>query len=212
VKGPAAAFAASAALYSSWLLAPWLNPRLGLTTGLASDLAATDQPHHSLFRIGDLAAGSLALLGSARLLLGWRRLGGPERAAWLGAGAFGLATIFDASLTALSCAPSIDPDCTELSGDLSDVAFDPHTLTSVSAALGGVGSIVAFWVGSRPGSADRAWAGALSVASLAVNTGLLVELVREGPHEGVWQRVELATLAAWLFYAANHALRGHRYA
>ncbi|MEV0716130.1 DUF998 domain-containing protein [Asanoa sp. NPDC050611] len=207
-RWPAAAFAGSAALYSSWLLAPWLNPRLGLTTGLASDLAATDQPWHRLFRVADLAAGSLALVGAARMLLGGRQ----ARAAWIGAGVFGLATVFDASLTALSCAPSIDPDCTELSGDLSDVAFDPHTLTSVSAALGGVGSMVAFWPASRLGSAGRAWAGALSVASLAVNAGLLVELVREGPHEGIWQRVELATLAAWLVYAANRALGGERYA
>jgi hypothetical protein len=210
VRLPAAALGASAVLYSSWLLAPWLNPRLGLTTGLASDLAATDQPYHQLFRVADLAAGSLALAGSARMLLRGGRTWA-ERAAWLGAGVFGLATIFDASLTALSCAPSIDPNCTELSGDLPAVAFDPHTLTSVFAAAGGVGSAVAFWVAARPGTADRAWAGALSVASLAVNAGLLVELVREGSQEALWQRAELATLGAWLVYAANQAHRCGRY-
>ncbi|MDG4823106.1 DUF998 domain-containing protein [Asanoa sp. WMMD1127] len=205
-RWPAAAFAASSALYSSWLLGPWLNPRLGIAGGLASDLAATDQPYHQLFRVADLAAGSLALLGSARLLVG-RRVPTAERAGWLSAAAFGLATIFDSSLTALSCAPSIDPDCPELSGDLADVALDPHTLTSVFAALGGIGSIVSFWLAARPGSADRTWAGGLAVGSVVVNLGLLVELVREGPHEGVWQRVELANLAAWLVYAAVRSQR-----
>jgi len=213
-RWPAVAFGASAVLYSSWLLGPWLNPRLGLTRGLASDLAAADQPHNRLFRVADLAAGSLALLGAARMLRGRRdrRPRGAERSGWLCAGAFAVATILDASLTALSCAPSIDPDCPELSGDLAAVARDPHTLTSVFAALGGIGSIVSFWLAGRPGSADRAWSGGLSVGSLAVNAGLLVELVREGPDEGIWQRLELVNLAAWLLYAGNRALPGHRYA
>ncbi|MEV4624120.1 DUF998 domain-containing protein [Asanoa sp. NPDC049573] len=209
-RWPAVAFGAASALYSSWLLGPWLNPRLGLTTGLASDLAATDQPWHGLFRAADLASGSLALLGSARMLAGgrrdrrlrWHRLGTAERSAWLFAAAFGVATVFDASLTALSCAPSIDPDCPELSGSLADVAVDPHTLTSVFASLGGIGSIVSFWVAARPDSADRVWAGGLAVGSVVVNAGLLVELIREGTHEGLWQRVELANVAAWLIYAA----------
>ncbi|GIF74566.1 hypothetical protein Asi02nite_40840 [Asanoa siamensis] len=214
-------------LYSSWLLGPWLNPRLGLAHGLASDLAATDQPYHHLFRAADLAAGSLALLGSGRMLLSgrgsrrllsgrrsrrsrWHRLGRAERAAWLGAGVFAVATIFDASLTALSCAPSIDPGCPELSGDLVDVALDPHTLTSVFAALGGIASIVSFWLSARPGSADRTWTAGLSVGSVVVNAGLLVELIREGRHEGLWQRAELANLAAWLVYAAFRSLQPPR--
>ncbi|MEV4537978.1 DUF998 domain-containing protein [Asanoa sp. NPDC049518] len=217
-RWPAVAFAASSALYSSWLLGPWLNPRLGLATGLASDLAATDQPWHELFRAADLAAGSLALLGSARMLLGgrqdrrlrWHALSRFERAAWLCAAAFGVATVFDASLTALTCAPSIDPGCAELSGELAEVALDPHTLTSVFAALGGIGSMISFWLASRPGSADRTWAGGVAVGSVVVNAGLLVELVREGQHEGVWQRVELANLAAWLLYAAVRSLQSPR--
>ncbi|SNT13741.1 Protein of unknown function [Asanoa hainanensis] len=209
-RWPAVAFAASSALYSSWLLGPWLNPRLGLATGLASDLAATDQPWHQLFRAADLAAGSLALLGSARMLLRGHDLTGTERAGWLGAAAFGVATIFDASLTALTCAPSIDPGCPELSGDLAEVALDPHTLTSVFAALGGIGSIVSFWLASRPGSADRTWAGGLAAGSVVVNAGLLVELVREGQYEGVWQRIELANLAAWLVYAAVRSQQSSR--
>jgi hypothetical protein len=198
-------------LYSSWLLGPWLNPRLGLTTGLASDLAAADQPWHEVFRYCDVAAGSLALLGSARMLVGgrgdrrlrWHLLTRAERTAWLFVAVFALATIFDGGLTALPCAPSIDPGCPgNLSGGLLETLRDPHTLTSAFAVIGGVGSILAFWRSSRAGSADRTWAAGLSVGSLAVNVGLLVELARNGDHEGIWQRVELLNLAAWLVYAA----------
>ncbi|GIF49066.1 uncharacterized protein DUF998 [Asanoa ferruginea] len=210
-RWPAAALGASSVLYSSWLLGPWLNPRLGLTTGLASDLAAADQPWHEVFRYCDVAAGSLALLGSARMLVGgrgdrrlrWHRLRAAERTAWVFVAVFALATIFDGGLTALPCAPSIDPGCPgNLSGGLLETLRDPHTLTSAFAVIGGVGSILAFWRSSRAGSTDRTWAAGLSVGSLAVNVGLLVELARNGDHEGIWQRVELANLAAWLVYAA----------
>ena len=210
-RWPAVAFGAASALYSSWLLGPWLNPRLGLTTGLASDLAASDQPWHELFRFCDVAAGSLSLLGSARMLVGgrgdrrprWHRLSRAERTAWLFVAVFALATICDGGLTALPCAPSIDPGCPgNLSGGALHVVFDPHTLTSAFAVIGGAGSIIAFWRSSRAGSADRTWAGGLAVGSLAVNLGLLVELARNGTHEGIWQRIELLNLAAWLVYAA----------
>jgi Protein of unknown function (DUF998) len=210
-RWPAAALGASSVLYSSWLLGPWLNPRLGLTTGLASDLAAADQPWHEVFRYCDVAAGSLALLGSTRMLVGgrgdhrlrWHLLTRAERTAWLFVAVFALATIFDGGLTALPCAPSIDPGCPgNLSGGLLETLRDPHTLTSAFAVIGGVGSILAFWRSSRAGSADRTWAAGLSVGSLAVNVGLLVELARNGDHEGIWQRVELLNLAAWLVYAA----------
>jgi hypothetical protein len=216
-RWPAYAFGAASALYSSWLLGPWLNPRLGLTTGLASDLAAADQPWHELFRYCDVAAGSLSLLGSARMLVGgrgdwprWRRLSRAERTAWLFVAVFAVSTIFDGGLTALPCAPSIDAGCpSNLDGGLS-AAFDPHTLTSAFAVIGGVGSIVAFWRAARPGSADRTWAGGLAVGSAAVNLGLLVELAREGGNEGSWQRVELLNLAAWLIYAAVRSQQSPR--
>ncbi|GIF64445.1 hypothetical protein Ais01nite_24800 [Asanoa ishikariensis] len=215
-RWPAVAFGAASALYSSWLLGPWLNPRLGLTTGLASDLAAADQPWHELFRYCDVAAGSLSLLGSARMLIGgrgillWPRLSRAERAAWLFVAVFAISTIFDGYLTALPCAPSIDAGCpSNLDGGLS-AAFDPHTLTSAFAVIGGVGSIVSFWLASRPGSADRTWSGGLAVGSVVVNLGLLVELARDGGHEGIWQRIELLNLAAWLIYAAVRSQQSPR--
>jgi hypothetical protein len=210
-RWPAVAFGAASALYSSWLLGPWLNPRLGLRTGLASDLAAADQPWHDLFRYCDVAAGSLALLGSARMLLGgrrdrrprWHRISAAERAAWLFVALFAVSTICDGSLTALPCAPSIDAGCPDyLAGSPADVVFDPHTLTSAFAVIGGIGSIVSFWRAARAGSGDRTWAAGLAVGSLAVNVGLLVELARDGAHEGIWQRIELVNLAACLVYTA----------
>ncbi|GAA1841694.1 DUF998 domain-containing protein [Asanoa iriomotensis] len=211
-RWPAAAFGLSAVTYSSWLLAPWLNPELGLTTGLASDLAASDQPWHNLFRFGDVVAGGLVVFGSARMLLGgrrdrrrWRRLGRAERAAWLFAALFGVATICDGSLTALPCAPSIDPGCAApLAGGVLSAVSDPHTITSGLAVIGGLGSIAAFWAASRDGSTDRTWAAGLTVGAVAINLGLLVELLRTdtGVEEAVWQRLELLNLAGWLIYAA----------
>jgi len=202
---------ASSVLYSSWVLGPWLNPRMGLTLSLASDLAASDQPWHALFRYADVAAGALALLAAARMLTGargwrwwrWRRIGWPERLAWLFVATFAVATTLDGGLTALPCAPSIDPGCPgNLEGGFPSVIVDPHTLTSAFAVIGGVGSIISFWLAATPGSRDRTWSGGLAVGSIAINLGLLVELVRNGAHQGIWQRVELLSLSAWLIYAA----------
>ena len=213
-RWPAAALVASSVLYSSWVLGPWLNPRMGLTMSLASDLAAADQPWHNVFRYADVTAGALALLAAARMLTGrrvrpgwrgwrWRRIGWPERLAWLFLAMFAVATTFDGGLTALPCAPSVDPGCPgNLEGGFPSVIVDPHTLTSAFAVIGGVGSIVSFWLSARPGSRDRTWSGGLAVGSIAINLGLLVELVRDGAHQGIWQRVELLSLSAWLIYAA----------
>jgi len=215
-RWPAAALVASSVLYSSWVLGPWLNPRLSVTFSLASDLAAKDQPWHLLFQFGDVAAGALAVAAAARMLGSgrryrrwrWHRIGRAERAAWIMLAVFGVATICDGSLTAMPCAASLDPGCPgNVTQGLGPAISDPHTISSAFAVIGGLGSAFAFWLASAPETADRTWTAGLLVGGVATNIILLFELVRAGEFQGVWQRLQLVSLAAWLVYAAVRTQR-----
>jgi hypothetical protein len=205
VRWPPAAFAAAAVCYSTWLLGPALNPAIHPAATVASELAARDQPWSWVFRAGDLSAGALALSAGAYLAVparGWLRVG------WVAAAVFGLATVLDAGLTPLSCAPSVDPGCPSLTAD---EFTEPHSWTSSFAVAGGMASLVALSLAARRSAPRFALAGAvLAVLAIATSLVTLVQILGDGDTEGIWQRGQLAGLSAWLLYAAAAAALGGR--
>jgi hypothetical protein len=98
-------------LYNDWLLGPILNPRMSTNRSLISELSATSQPYHWVFRSLDITAGILTL-GCCSLV--WRLFSTTtRRIQWALTGLFlviGLDSIIDAMLP-ISCAPSVDLQC-----------------------------------------------------------------------------------------------------
>lgn len=91
-------------LYNSWPLGFWLNPKVSLAGGFASELEALHQPYNWLFIGLDVATGVLVMVVAGLL---WqsrmRRLG---KLALLSFALFGVFTIVDALLP-MQCAPSL---------------------------------------------------------------------------------------------------------
>jgi hypothetical protein len=201
-RWPPAALVVAGVCYSTWVLGPVLNPAVDPAATVASELAATDQPWSWVFRAGDISAGVLALAAGLVLV---RRTRGWPRVAWIGAAVFGLATVLDAALTPLSCAPSVDPGCPSLT---SDELAEPHSWTSSFAIAGALASLVALSVANRVRAPRYAVLGAaLAVLGIAVSLVTLARILAESDTEGLWQRGQLAALSGWLFYASVAASR-----
>jgi len=88
--------ASGGVLYAAWFL-QWIVPTdLSATSSFISELSATDQPHHWLFRTTDLLAGVSLVLGSVAAM------SSTPRSRWMLTGwasllLFGVSTIADAS-------------------------------------------------------------------------------------------------------------------
>jgi hypothetical protein len=119
--------------FNNWLLGPLLNPTLVAANGSVSELSVISEPHATIFRSLDIAAGVLFLLFGC--LLYWdtpRSKGGKTMAvllALLGAG-----EIIDASLP-LRCAESLGNSCViPVSLSLRHLTLPSHAYSSVLIA------------------------------------------------------------------------------
>jgi hypothetical protein len=93
----------SAALYCSWPLGLWLNPRAS-QNGLASELGAFGQPYNWVFIWGDIISGALLLAGCL-LLIRMYSLKGWARLSVILLAVYGVCGALDAALP-MSCLPS----------------------------------------------------------------------------------------------------------
>ncbi|WP_050347302.1 DUF998 domain-containing protein [Arsenicicoccus sp. oral taxon 190] len=208
----------SAVLYMLWVLSPSpLDPR----TSFVSELLVHDQPGASQLRATDLLAGLLVTFGVSLVWRARRRLGGDRlwlRAAIVGVGLFGVATIVDA-LAPLSCTPTAS-EAGRLAEQQGAVQLH-HQIHGVSSAIAGVGvtvgiaatalalRVAACGVRRRLAQLYAAYAAFF----VAVTAWVLVEIVEAMHSEllpvlvgldalGWSQRLQLSAIAGWLLLVA----------
>ncbi|HZE41211.1 MAG TPA: DUF998 domain-containing protein [Stackebrandtia sp.] len=193
------ALIACAVTYSTWTVAGWLNPALGGLTSLASELGASNQPWSGFFRGGDVATGVLVLVAVAAM---WGRR---PRGGWWAMLAFGAATILDAAVCTLVCAPSIDARCEAASEAMElPLHHQGHVVTSTIAVTALLVAAVLFarW---RRGATAYVLTGLLvGITAVAVVT-MLAEWM-----DGPVQRVQLVAMSAWLVWLGVVTLRSKR--
>ena len=206
-----------AVLYSTWLVAPLLDPQLHPWTSYASEYFVADRPAATLLRTTDGISGMLlivmAVLSYSRARTLWRGLpgglGAPETApptrrrarqamrVWCAALAVaGAATVVDA-INPMTCAPSVSPECAaaEAAGTL-PLQHLMHTASSAVAGTAFVVAMLASLVLST--AADRvtriaSWVGIVTIALSAVDA-----LLTRIPTEGITQRISMVAIVVWL--------------
>lgn len=92
------------AIYNSWPLGFWLNPKVSNGGGLASELEGLHQPYNWVFILLDIVTGSLVVIVVALLWQKHMRILG--KVALASFALFGLFTIIDALLP-MPCEPSV---------------------------------------------------------------------------------------------------------
>lgn len=95
---------AAGAVYNSWPLGFWLNPKVSNGGGLASELEGLHQPYNWIFILLDIVTGALVMAVVALLWQKRMRLLG--KVALINFALFGLFTILDALLP-MPCEPSV---------------------------------------------------------------------------------------------------------
>ena len=182
--------------YNTWVLWAPLNGQAQILDGYLSELSAADQPHHLVFRGGDLITGVLAGLLGAGALRHWSARAGRRRRWWLLAAAglvlFALGTAVDAVL-AMDCSPALDQQCrlAEEAGTLS-TAHTLHTGSSMLAQVGITVSLVAGAVAS-PLRLVRV----LAVVEVLSLTVMMIMLAVGVPGLGYPQMIMVGTAAGW---------------
>ncbi|RKQ33382.1 DUF998 domain-containing protein [Kocuria tytonis] len=211
-----------AVLYSTWLVAPLLDPQLHPWTSYASEYFVADRPAATLLRTTDGIAGMLlivmAVLSYSRARTLWRGLprgsgatgtSPPTRRrarwavrVWRAALAVaGAATVVDA-INPMTCAPSVSPECAaaEAAGTL-PLQHHMHTVSSAIVGIAFVGTMLASLVLSS--AADRvtriaSWAGIVTITLSGIDA-----LVTRIPTEGITQRISMVAIVVWLVAAAG---------
>lgn len=182
--------------YNTWVLWAPLNGQPQILDGYLSELSATDQPHHLVFRGGDLVTGLLAGLLGGGSLRQWSTRAGHRRRWWLvsavGLLVFAGGTAVDAVL-AMDCSPTLDQQCrlAEEAGTLSP-AHTLHTVSSMLAQAGITASLVAGAVAS-PLRLVRV----LAVVELLSLTVMMFLLAAGVPGLGRPQMIMVGTAAVW---------------
>ncbi|NKS32946.1 DUF998 domain-containing protein [Rhodococcus hoagii] len=196
----AALLISGAVLYSSWVLAFFLNSGEGPFEGFASQLAATDQRYGILYRSGDLLTGIVltvaAVLG---LTITPRRF--LTTVGWLALGVFAVGTIADSRLP-LRCSTAAC-EATQV-----PLTHQWHAVTSTVSVTAAVVSAVAFIIAIFVHRAPRAmwWSGLAVVVLFLVGTLWMLVGVDDpsGSHSwlGFAQRVELLSMSGWMVLVA----------
>ncbi|MDQ6875837.1 MAG: DUF998 domain-containing protein [Actinomycetota bacterium] len=199
--------------YSSWLAAPWLNPRVSVRASFVSDLGAAGQPHAGVFNSLDALAG----IGIIVLAWGlWRRLGG-GRLLGLGCLAlagFGVGSIAEAILP-LDCAPSLNAACAEreASGHGISWADRGHTIASVYSIVAVLLSMLFLCWALRHARGwrwpARCWLVAGPLVFLLTAYVGVAALDRQLP--GIAERIYVAAFSLWILTLAGALLRSARH-
>lgn len=208
----ALAIAAGGVLYSAWFL-QWLIPTdLSAVSSYISELSATDQPHHWIFRSLDLASGILIIVGSIAALLS------TPRTRWVMAGwgsllLFGASTIAD-SQSPMSCAETASVRCARLA-ELDEVGWadNLHTFTSVGEdlffGLAMLSLMIVAWRAGVPLVLRRVamTASAGIVVAWAWTLAAEFEFLLIDDQLGIAQRLEVTLIGVWLVLVSVELLR-----
>jgi hypothetical protein len=202
--------------YNTWVLWRPANGQAVIFEGYLSELSASDQPHHLLFRAGDLLTAVIVLAIGSRAALRWnqqhqRALTAGRRPSsrwwilsWLGLLIFGVTTFLD-SFFGMDCSPTLSQTCraAEESGRLSLVHY-LHTYTSVGAETGIVVSMVAAYLAlartarwaRRPPIVRQIVLG-VAVGEVAALVAMMALLIAGRPGLGYPQAVMVLVASIW---------------
>ncbi|WP_430334972.1 DUF998 domain-containing protein [Rhodococcus sp. ACT016] len=200
----AALLIAGAVLYSSWVLAFFLNPGGNPFEGFASQLAATDQENGILYRSGDLLTGIVLTVAAViGLTLTPRRF--LTTVGWLALGVFAVGTIADSRLPLRCSKPACEATQVPLTHQW-------HALTSTVSVTAAVVSAVAFIIAIFVYRAPRAmwWSGLTVVVLFLIGTLWMLVGVDDPTGGHYWlgfaQRVELLSMSGWMVLVAATVL------
>lgn len=210
----AVAIAAGGILYAAWFL-QWIVPtNLDAVTSYISELSASDQPHHLVFRSADLVAGILLIVGSIAALATTTRSRWAI-AGWVSLTFFGMSTISD-SQSPMRCAETANATCARL-GRLDELGFrdDLHTFTSAGEDLFfGLTMVCLMVVAWRIGAPSRLRHVATIVAGLIViawawttASAARFEIDHINDVLGLAQRTEVTLIGLWLVLVSVALLR-----
>lgn len=210
--------AGTAVSYAAWLVGAVVNPGVDELYGYVSELSARDQPASGFFRAGDALAG---VLGGCAAVVGALRLPPARTRAttvavlvgWGGLALFGVATAVDATLTPMDCATFTESGCAlrEAFG-ASSTAHELHAFTSTLAGAGALVAMAALTVAARRGVTPLPGPRTglvFTVVTLGATLATLVALLVSG-WAGLFQRIQLAAVSAWLLTTAVAAWRARR--
>jgi len=206
--------ASGGVLYAAWFLQWIVTTDLSATSSFISELSATDQPHHWLFRTTDLLAGVSLVLGSVAAM------SSTPRSRWMLTGwasllLFGVSTIAD-SLTPLSCAATASESCKRLAehGEPGG-AINLHLFASASEDLffgmAMLSLMVVAWRSGVPVVLRRV-AMAVAVAIVVSWAWTLAaaaefEFLHIDEQLGIAQRVEVTLTGVWIVLVSIELLR-----
>ncbi len=210
----ALAIAAGGILYAAWFL-QWIVPtHLSPVTSYISELSASDQPHHLIFRAGDLIAGSLLIIGSVAALMSTPRSRWAI-AGWSSLALFGASSISD-SQSPMRCAETASAHCARLGAlDQLGLRDNLHTFTSTGEDLFfGLTMFCLLMVAWRMGAPTRLRRVATTIAVLIAIAWAwtTVSAARFELHHidhllGVAQRTEVTLIGVWLVLVSVAILR-----
>lgn len=185
--------------YSLWLGQPWFNPNLPLWTSFVSELAATGQPSALLMRTGDTLTALWATIAAAA---GWKSRAF-SRVSCILIWGFALFTLLDVVFP-MACAPSQSAACA--AGDAAGTLGLRHSIHVVTSALANAATfaLAGWWVWQHRCTRDGLAFAATLCAAAHIVTGLVTGTlaVATSAATGVFQRLSLLTLLAWVLLAA----------
>jgi hypothetical protein len=207
----AAAGMATLLSYNTWLTAVPVQGHRRVFGGYLSELAASDQPQHWLFRAGDLLTGLLALVLAAAVHAAMsssrpRSRGDRYRLMVLACLLlFAAATALD-SVFALDCAPSHDTAC-QRAEDQAQLSLSHrlHEVTSVAAQVGATGSMTAGVLSVTTNGSDEMILGAgrrrfvvvLFVVHAVALATMITMIAADARALGHGQAVTVGTASLW---------------
>lgn len=199
---------AGAVANTAFLLEGYLGARLDRTVSFVSELGARGEPNADFFRLSDIVAGSLLLIG-AIAAAGVLPRNLALRAGIASAAAFAALTFIDGFLP-LDCAPTIDPVC-RAAEDAGTVSWQhaAHNLTGVLEGILAPTALLLIAVGSwqlrrrrqLPPEWEAQWQllTVIGVLYLVLSGVISVMYLTQTEGVGLWQRLQIVLYAAAMF-------------
>ncbi|MDO5728480.1 MAG: DUF998 domain-containing protein [Actinomycetaceae bacterium] len=199
---------ATAVVYSSWALAPWLNPELDAVNAFASELGADGQPNAWVFRLADVVAAigfltvtwlaaprTLQIIGFSRTDQAWEHL--LPHLIWGCVALLGIATIVDATFP-MSCAESQVSHAVAVSSQCRTPSMLIHETASVVVGASTIGAtVLSTWLFVSRQLPQRMLITALTGLHIALTAYTGLDAFLNWPGKGLTQRGSIVALVLW---------------
>lgn len=183
--------------YNDWLLGPFLNSHISSRYSLISELSARSQAYHWVFQTLDILAGAMILMTLPWL---WRFLHKFDfhytLLLFITIASIGADNIADALLP-ISCAPSVDANCSLLGTH--SLLTQAHLVESTAIGIVTFIAPLIWWWSSRVSHTLIARASLwFVVLQLFVGSGILVTRMLDMNVTGILQRIYVLGIGLWV--------------